>query len=175
LKAGQPAPAFDLESHPQGRVSLADFHGKQNVLLAFYPKDDTPGCTREMCDFSTDLSRFAAFNTVVLGISCDNVASHAAFAAKHGLSQVLLADPDGAVARAYGAVRGDRNMANRVLFLIDKQGIIRHVHEGMPDNNALLKVIVELGDLPEEIQGLKELVQRVGVDNLKALIDKLRG
>ena len=106
LHEGDPAPAFDLPAHPQGRVTLAEFRGKKNVLLAFYPEDDTPDCTREMCGFSTDIGPFASANTAVLGISCDNVTRHAAFAAKYGLSVVLLADEDCAVGRAYGAVRG---------------------------------------------------------------------
>src|SRR4051794_16013822 len=67
LREGEAAPAFDLAAHPEGRVSLADFRGKKNVVLAFYPRDDTPGCTREMCGFSDDLDKFASANTAVLG------------------------------------------------------------------------------------------------------------
>lgn len=145
LREGDPAPPFDLPCHPTGRVSLADFRDRKNVVLAFYPRDDTPGCTREMCGFSTDLARFADADTVVLGISTDDVTSHAAFAAKYGLGQTLLADATRDVGRAYGAVRGDRATANRILFVIDRKGIIRHVHEGMPDNEALLAVLEKLG------------------------------
>jgi peroxiredoxin Q/BCP len=137
---GDSAPAFDLATHPAGRAKLADFAGKKNVILAFYPRDDTPGCTKEMCAFSSDLSRFSDADTVVYGISCDDVTSHAAFASKFNLAQPLLADTDGSVGRAYGVV-GDNRMAQRVLFVIDKQGIVRHVHAGMPDNAALLSVV----------------------------------
>lgn len=139
-KVGDPAPAFDLPTFPAGRARLADLAGKKNVILAFYPKDDTPGCTKEMCAFSTDISRFADIDTVVYGISCDDVDSHAAFAHKFNLKQTLLADRDGSTGRAYGVVT-DSPFAQRVLFVIDKQGIIRHVHEGMPDNATLLTVV----------------------------------
>jgi peroxiredoxin Q/BCP len=145
MHEGDSAPLFDLPSHPGGRVALADFRGKKNVLLAFYPKDDTPGCTFEMCSFSHDLSNFASADTAVLGISCDDLNSHAAFAAKYALSVVLLADEDGNVGKAYGAVRSGWKKADRILFVIDKQGIIRHIHHGMPDNAALLSVVQGLG------------------------------
>jgi thioredoxin-dependent peroxiredoxin len=144
LKEGDSAPAFDLPAHPGGKVALADFLGKKNVILAFYPKDDTPGCTREMCGFSSDLEGFSSASTAVLGISCDDVSSHSAFAEKYGLSVVLLADIGGVVGRAYGAVRGGKRNAERILFVIDKQGIIRHIHQGMPDNAALLSVVKSL-------------------------------
>jgi peroxiredoxin Q/BCP len=145
LREGDAAPAFDLPAHPGGRVALADYRGKKNVILAFYPKDDTPGCTREMCNFSTDSRRFTEADTVVLGISRDNVTSHGAFAAKYGLDVVLLADTDGAVGTAYGAVYGGRAMPDRILFVIDKEGIIRHVYRGMPENGVLLSVLRKLG------------------------------
>lgn len=140
LNIGDAAPAFDLAAYPSGRFTLADFAGKRNILLAFYPKDDTPGCTREMCAFSDDLARFLDANTAVLGVSCDDVASHSAFAQKYKLGITLLADVDGTVGKAYGAI-GDRPVADRVLFVIDKEGVVRHIHKGMPDNNGLLSVI----------------------------------
>jgi peroxiredoxin Q/BCP len=145
LREGDVAPAFDLPAHPEGRVTLADFRGKKNVVLAFYPKDDTPGCTREMCGFSADLGKFASANTAVLGISCDDAKSHAAFAEKHALTVGLLADVGGAVGRAYGAVRDGGRNAERILFVIDKEGVVRHIHKGMPDNAALLSSVQRLG------------------------------
>lgn len=141
LKVGDSAPSFDLPTYPTGRAVLADFAGKKNVILAFYPKDDTPGCTREMCAFSTDNTKFADSETVVFGISCDDTESHAAFAKKYNLVQTLLADADGSVGRAYGTVTGSGGFADRVLFVIDKKGIIRHIHKGMPDNAALLEMV----------------------------------
>jgi len=144
-KEGEAAPPFDLPAHPRGRVALADFRDKHNVILAFYPKDDTPGCTREMCGFSADRDKFAEAGAVVLGISCDDIASHRVFAAKYTLSITLLADADRVAGAAYGTVQGDRDSARRVLFVIDRAGIIRHVHQGMPDNAALLELLRGLG------------------------------
>lgn len=141
LHVGDPAPKFSLPAHPSGTVSLDDFHGKKNVILAFYPKDDTPGCTKEMCNFSSDLDKFNSADTEVLGISCDNVASHEKFSSKFSLKQHLLADETGKIGAAYGTVREGKNTAARVLFVIDKQGIIRHIEEGIPDNQKLLSVL----------------------------------
>jgi len=144
-KVGDKAPDFKLEAYPSGTVSLDHFLGKKNVILAFYPKDDTPGCTKEMCSFSDDLSKFNDKNTQVLGISCDSLSSHQSFVGKFNLKQPLLADEDGTVARAYGTIKtGDRPMSDRVLFVIDKNGTIQHVFQGMPDNAELLSVIDSL-------------------------------
>lgn len=144
LEEGAKAPEFTLPSYPEGQVKLSDFHGKKNVILAFYPKDSTPGCTKEMCGFSDDLSQFEALDTEVFGVSCDTEASHAKFAAKYGINTKLLADTDRTVGKEYGAIRGDRTTADRVLFLIDKQGVVRYVHEGMPDRDQLKEKIKEL-------------------------------
>lgn len=144
LKTGDPAPQFTLPSHPAGNVSLQDFKGKKNVILAFYPKDDTPGCTKEMCGFSSNLEQFISTDTEVFGISCDDAASHEKFAGKYELKLPLLADVGGKVGQLYGTVSEGKATANRVLFVIDKQGVIKHIHEGMPDNESLLKIIGEL-------------------------------
>ena len=138
---GDAAPNFDLAAHPTGRVKLADYRGKSNVILAFYPKDDTPGCTREMCAFSADLDQFAGLGTVVLGVSFDDTTSHADFTEKYKLAIPLLADAGGKVAAAYGAARPGADYADRMLFVIDKQGIVRHVHHGMPTNLTLLQAL----------------------------------
>jgi peroxiredoxin Q/BCP len=144
LQVGDKAPAFSLPAHPSGNIRLADYLGKKNVILAFYPKDDTPGCTKEMCAFSADLSQFNSHNTQVLGISLDGQESHGQFAAKYNLSLPLLADHKGIVASAYGAVTAGKSTAERILFIIDKSGVIRHIHRGMPDNQELLKVVSSL-------------------------------
>ena len=141
---GDAAPKFKLSAHPSGTISLDDFIGKKNVILAFYPKDDTPGCTKEMCAFSEDLSAFEKADTQVLGISCDDPDSHGKFAGKYGLKQPLLADVEGKVGAAYGTLREGRNMANRVLFVIDKAGVVRHVVEGMPTNAELIALVGSL-------------------------------
>lgn len=144
LHAGDRAPEFSLSAHPSGVISLKDFIGKKNVILAFYPKDDTPGCTREMCSFSDDLEKFNNANTQVLGISCDTVDSHGKFAAKHNLTVPLLADDQRSVGKAYGTVREDKANAERMLFVIDKEGVIRYIHTGMPTNEELLATVQKL-------------------------------
>ena len=141
LHVGDKAPKFSLPAHPGGTISLDDFSGKKNVVLAFYPKDETPGWTKEMCNFSENLDEFNNAETQVLGISCDNVASHEKFSSKFSLKQPLLADEAGKVGAAYGTVREGKSTAARVLFVIDKQGTIRHIEEGIPDNQKLLSVL----------------------------------
>lgn len=144
-KVGDKAPQFELPAYPAGKIKLQDYIGKKNVILAFYPKDDTPGCTKEMCSFTDDLSRFESAQTQVLGISCDSVKSHEAFAGKYSLKQPLLADEGGHVGQKYGAVREGKANANRTLFVIDKQGTIQHIIEGMPSNEELLVLVSKLG------------------------------
>ncbi len=150
LAPGDTAPPFSLPAYPSGTVSLSDFLGKNNVILAFYPKDDTPGCTKEMCTFSEQRDQFEQYNCVVLGVSCDDLDSHGKFAGKYGLKHPLLADTTGQVGRAYGAVKGDRFMSDRVLFLIDKNGLIRDVKQGMPDFEEMLLLAKGLQELQSE-------------------------
>jgi thioredoxin-dependent peroxiredoxin len=126
---GQPAPAFTLPCD-EDTVSLADYRGKRLVLY-FYPKDDTSGCTSEAKDFRDEYLRLTANNAEVLGISRDSVASHIKFRAKHSLPFKLAADSDGAVCEAYGvwkekSMYGKKYMGiERSTFLIDEAGIIR--------------------------------------------------
>ncbi len=141
LEVGQKAPEFTADLHPSGKVKLADFRGKKNVILAFYPKDSTPGCTKEMCAFSEDLSKFETAETAVFGVSCDNMASHEKFAQKHNLSVPLISDSEGHVGQLYGSLKEGQRMANRKLFIIDKAGTIRHILDGMPKNDELLEFI----------------------------------
>ncbi|HEY9679591.1 MAG TPA: peroxiredoxin [Drouetiella sp.] len=142
--AGDKAPKFKLAAHPEGEVSLDDFHGKKNVILAFYPKDNTPGCTKEMCAFSEDHTKFESADTVVLGISSDTLASHDKFAKQFGLKQKLLADAKGEVGKLYGTIAEGKTNSSRVLFLIDKNGVIQEVIQGQPDNQKLLEIISKL-------------------------------
>src|ERR1700742_3152729 len=101
LKEGDAAPAFTAVTNGGGKISLSDFKGK-NVILYFYPKDDTPGCTKEACAFRDDHAKIADAKTVVLGVSPDDPESHEKFATKYQLPFLLLADPDHAVAEKYG-------------------------------------------------------------------------
>ena len=105
LSAGQSAPPFSLPDADMESVSLASFAGKNNIVLYFYPRDDTPGCTIEATDFSDLEDEFAKHDCVVLGISRDDCISHAAFRDKHGLSIQLLADEEGEVCQQYGVLQ----------------------------------------------------------------------
>lgn len=132
LKPGEKAPVFSLPDADLGRVNLEQRIGSRNLVIYFYPKDDTPGCTMEALDFTDLQSEFDATETDVLGISRDTCASHGAFRDKYGLSVQLLADPDGEACEAYGVWQekeshGEKRMGIvRSTFVVDKQGMIRH-------------------------------------------------
>ena len=122
---GKPAPSFSLPSAGGGKVTLSEFKGKKNVVLYFYPKDDTPGCTVEACAFRDALPAIDRADTVVLGVSADDAESHAAFAAKYALPFTLLTDDEGCVAESYGAWNEEKRRCNRVTAVIGKDGILR--------------------------------------------------
>ncbi len=132
LKIGDKAPSFTLPADGGSKVSLADLKGK-SVVLYFYPKDDTSGCTAEAIAFSKDSKAFKAAGAVVVGVSKDSAASHDKFKAKYDLSVTLAADEETKTAEAYGvwvekSMYGRRYMGmERATFLIDGKGIIRHV------------------------------------------------
>lgn len=132
LKEGDPAPAFTSNASGGGRISLADFKG-QNVILYFYPRDDTPGCTKEACAFREHYADFKKRGAVVLGVSTDPVKSHDKFAAKFKLPFTLLADEDKQIAQSYGAwgqksFLGRKYMGmHRVTFLIGPDGRIKKI------------------------------------------------
>lgn len=144
LKDGDEAPAFSLSTYPNATVSLADFADFRNVILAFYPRDKTPGCTREMCGFSKLKQRFEDNETVILGVSADTLDKHQEFATEYGITIPLLSDGSGATAKAYGAAREGRRTFDRILFVIDKKGRIRYRHEGMPDYDRLLSIVEDI-------------------------------
>jgi peroxiredoxin Q/BCP len=128
---GSKAPAFALPDQDGNTVDLAALAGSW-VVLYFYPKDDTPGCTTEACEFTDAIAEFAALDAVVLGCSPDTPASHAKFAAKHSLKVRLLSDPDHAVMERYGAW-GEKSMYGRVTqgvirstVIIDPNGVVAH-------------------------------------------------
>jgi peroxiredoxin Q/BCP len=124
---GEPAPDFELASDGGERVRLSDFRGRP-VVLYFYPRDDTPGCTAEACGFRDVYDEFRERGAVVLGVSSDDEAAHARFKAKYGLPFTLLADPDREVAKAYGVLRekmmhGKKRLSiDRLTFVIDADG-----------------------------------------------------
>ena len=118
VRIGSRAPAFTLQDGTGRTVRLSDFRG-QRVVLYFYPKDDTPGCTKEACSFRDDLAAFSREHAVVLGISRDDVASHARFAQKFRLNFPLLSDPDAAVCKAYGVYK-QKSMYGRTYWGIER-------------------------------------------------------
>jgi len=131
LTVGQPAPAFTLPRDGGGEVSLSDFSG-QKVVVYFYPKDDTPGCTKEAISFTETAEEFAALGVTVLGISKDTVAKHENFRDKHALSVILLSDAESHTCEKFG-VWVEKNMygktymgIERATFLIDENGNVAH-------------------------------------------------
>lgn len=150
---GDKAPAFDLPAHPKGRVKLSQFKGKQNVVLYFYPRDDTPGCTKEACGFRDEIGQFQSLETAVLGVSTDDVASHQKFAEKFALPFPLLADEDHAVAEKYGVwveknMYGKKSMGiQRATFLIDRNGKIAAVWPKVKVDGHIAEVSEKLSEL----------------------------
>jgi peroxiredoxin Q/BCP len=122
IQAGDQAPALNLPTDGAGNVSLAALSGK-TVVLYFYPKDDTPGCTNEAKAFSESADAFAALGAVVVGVSRDTVASHTKFKAKYGLNLILASDEDGAVVQAYGCWV-EKNMYGRTYMGIERSTVL---------------------------------------------------
>jgi peroxiredoxin len=128
VRIGEPAPTFTLPSTSGGDVSLADFRGRSNVLLAFFPLAFTSTCTAENCAFSEDIDQFTTAETVVLPISVDSVPTLKEYKAKYQMKHDLLSDFKRDVSRSYGTLLEDKFFSNRSYFLIDKQGILRWMH-----------------------------------------------
>lgn len=127
LEPGKPAPDFTLTSAGSEEVSLSDFKGRKNVVLYFYPKDDTPGCTVEACGFRDSIAALDRADTVVLGVSADDASAHAKFIAKYALNFTLLSDPKGVAARKYGAWNEEKGRCLRVTAVIGKDGkLLKH-------------------------------------------------
>lgn len=150
LKEGDKAPAFDAATSGGGRLSLADFKGK-NVILYFYPKDDTPGCTKEACAFRDDFAAFKKKGAVVLGVSPDSVKSHDKFVTKFKLPFTLLADEDKSIVQAYG-VWGEKVFMGRkylgvyrVTFLIGPDGVIKKIWPKVKPEEHAAEVLAALG------------------------------
>ena len=150
LEVGHRAPAFTLPNADMDDVSLADFAERNRVVLYFYIKDGSPGCTQEAIEFTDLIEAFKREDAIVLGVSTDDCLTHADFRDQHGIGVDLLSDPDGEVCRRYAVmqprdVNGTiRHCVQRSTFVIDKQGIIRHAQYGVAARGharALLAVI----------------------------------
>ena len=130
VEVGKPAPDFTMKTDSEGEVSLAKLRGKK-IVLYFYPKDDTPGCTKEACGFRDAMPDFSKIDAEIIGVSKDSVAKHDKFKAKYELPFALASDEDGSVCEAYGtwvekSMYGRKYMGiDRATFLIDEKGVIR--------------------------------------------------
>ena len=142
LEVGMRAPDFTLPDKDGRMVSLSDFAGKR-VVLYFYPRDNTPGCTRQACAFAAAYEDFKSMDAVVIGVSKDSVASHQKFAEKYGLPFVLLSDPELTAIQAYGVWQEKKSYGKvsmgvvRTTYVIDPEGVIEKVMPKVkPDTNA---------------------------------------
>jgi thioredoxin-dependent peroxiredoxin len=127
VEIGSVAPDFTLPSQSGEIVNLKGFVGSKPVVLFFYPKDDTPGCTKQACAFRDDYEQFGKLDAEVMGISSDSVESHRSFASKHDLPFTLLSDEGGKVRRLYGVSSTFGLFPGRVTYVIDREGVVRHV------------------------------------------------
>jgi thioredoxin-dependent peroxiredoxin len=124
---GTPAPDFELPDQHGNLVRLSQYRGKGPVVVYFYPKDDTTGCTIEACRFRDDFDKFRVTGAEIIGISDDSTESHSRFASKYHLPFTLLSDKGGHVRKLYGVKKTFGVIPGRVTFVIDRQGIVRHV------------------------------------------------
>jgi peroxiredoxin Q/BCP len=149
---GKPAPDFTLPSTTGESISLRQFKGKKTVVLYFYPKDETPGCTREACDFRDQSAEFEKHNVVVLGISNDNMESHQKFKEKHHLSFPLLSDEDASVSKMFGVYKqknlyGKKYMGiERTTFVIDRTGRIAQIYPKVKVEGHIQDVLEFVGE-----------------------------
>lgn len=152
LNIGDKAPDFTLLSDKNTSISLNSLQGKK-VILYFYPKDNTPGCTKEACDFRDEFSQFAKYNAEILGISKDSADRHDKFKTKYSLPFTLLADTNGDVCEAYGVINKKSLFGKtflgiqRMTFLIDEKGIIRAIWRKVKVNGHTQQVLNELNNL----------------------------
>lgn len=148
LKVGQAAPDFNLPNTKGEMMNLAQFKG-QWLVLYFYPKDDTPGCTKEACQFRDDMHKLEQLGTKVVGISVDDRQSHAEFSQKYALPFPLLSDTDGAVAARYQALTtlGPIKVAKRYTYLIDPQGQLAQIYLSVNTSKHSQKIIDDLTKL----------------------------
>ncbi|MBI3994991.1 MAG: thioredoxin-dependent thiol peroxidase [Nitrospirae bacterium] len=153
LSIGDPAPDFRLPSTEGRELSLKEFRGKKNVVLYFYPKDDTPGCTKEACSFRDERPKFNKMDAVILGVSFDDPASHAKFAEKYRLPFTLLSDSDKEVASAYGVYK-EKSMYGRTYmgierstFVIGKDGRVAAVYRKVKVDGHSDEILAALSGL----------------------------
>ncbi|WP_298035821.1 thioredoxin-dependent thiol peroxidase [uncultured Campylobacter sp.] len=149
LEVGDKAPEFEALNQDGVKVALKDFIGK-NVVLYFYPKDNTPGCTTEACEFSANYDQFIKNDTVIIGVSPDSVKSHAGFIAKQNLKHILLSDEDKEISKLYGVWQVKKNYGKEYLgivrstFVIGKDGKIVKIYKSVKAKDHAAKVLADL-------------------------------
>ncbi len=149
LEVGDKAPEFEALNQDGVKVALKDFVGK-NVVLYFYPKDNTPGCTTEACEFSANYDQFIKNDTVIIGVSPDSVKSHVSFIAKQNLKHILLSDEDKEISKLYGVWQVKKNYGKEYLgivrstFVIGKDGKIAKIYKSVKAKDHAAKVLADL-------------------------------
>jgi len=151
IEEGMPAPSFDLLDQNEASHHLDNYQSKW-VVLYFYPKDDTPGCTKEACEFRDDIAILQNLNVVVLGVSVDSTKSHAKFAEKYSLQFPLLSDPNGKVAKQYGSLTslGPLKIAKRHTFIIDPNGDVAKIYRKVKPDVHSDEVIADIKELQQK-------------------------
>jgi peroxiredoxin Q/BCP len=127
INVGDKAPDFTLSSQTGENVTLSSFFGKKNVVLYFYPKDESPGCTKQACTFRDSYEAFKELGAEVIGVSSQSVESHKSFATHHNLPFVLLSDEKDSVRKLYGVPSTLGVIPGRVTYIIDREGVVRHI------------------------------------------------
>ena len=140
LPVGIQAPDFDLPATGGLQVKLADFKGK-NLVIVFYPKDQTPGCTQQLCALRDDTAAFKALNTEFIGSNPDSVESHERFRKAQNYQFPIVVDAERHMAKAFHALKEDGKGIQRTVYIIDKDGIIRYSKQGLPPNAELMEAI----------------------------------
>lgn len=158
LTPGTTAPLFNLKNQDGNPVELKSFLGKKTIVLFFYPQDETPGCTAEACSFRDNHIGFQAHNAQVIGISSDSEQSHRNFQSKHALPYPLLSDPHGEVAQSYGVKKRFGFLKDRISFVIDQKGVIRHAYSSQMQVHKhideCLRAVQQI-QLSQQLPGLK--------------------
>lgn len=147
VKVGEQAPDFDGPTSDGSRLGLKDFIGKKNVVLYFYPKDDTPGCTREACSFRDNLQSVRNLGAEILGVSLDSVQSHDRFTKKYELPFPLISDKEKRIAKAYGVLKDAGLSTNRVTFIIDKNGKVAKIFPKVDVSKHTEEVVAALKEI----------------------------
>jgi peroxiredoxin Q/BCP len=149
LKIGDQCPSFQLQNQFNQTVDIANYFGKSPIVIYFYPKDDTPGCTAEACSFRDHYEIFKDLGCEVIGISSDSPEKHAQFAAKHQLTFTLLSDPKGLIRKQFGVPTNLFGLLpGRVTYILDQNGFVRHIH------NAQINALSHIQTSLNVLQGL---------------------